>query len=311
MKNPISMEVFLTFFRDTLLTEKSTSIDSLVHRLDPRVKFLSIVSIIFCAVTLENAVFLCGPLVILTVLVLLSRIPLKLYLVRASFIPFFSLIITLPIPFIVSGNPLTFIHVYGYTYLTVSFEGLYRTIVFVLRVGVASCAAILLISTTKFSSLAVALNKLGVPELFTSLLLVTYRYIFLFAGEALSMVQARNMRSFGKESVLQRIKVVGQMIGSLFIRAYERGEQVYYAMLSRGYVGKIESHQSHKMGMRDAAFLSIVLALVFGLIFVDMIAFNFMIFNYSHFTYLVIDFVVKKMYIFTDFTRTFWGFLVV
>ncbi len=311
MKNPISMEELLTFFRDTLLTEKSTGIDSPVHRLDPRVKLLSLVSIIFCAVSLENAVFFGILLVLLMVLVLLSRIPLKLYLVRVSFIPLFSLIIALPIPFIVSGNPLTFIHVYGFTYLTVSFEGLYRAIVFVLRVWVASGVAILLISTTKFSSLAVALRKLGVPEIFTSLLLITYRYIFLFAGEALSMVQARNMRSFGKESVLQRIRVVGQMIGSLFIRAYERGEQVYYAMLSRGYTGKIGSYWSQKMKKKDAAFLALVLALVLSLIFVDLVAYNFTIFNYSHFTFLVIDFVMEKLYVFTDFSRSFWGLLVV
>ncbi|MBS7249233.1 MAG: cobalt ECF transporter T component CbiQ [Candidatus Freyarchaeota archaeon] len=300
----------MTFFRDTLLTEKSTSIDSPVHRLDPRVKLLSLVAIIFCAVALENAVFFGALLVLLLVLVLISRIPLKLYLAKASFIPLFSLIIVLPIPFIVSGNPLTFIHLYGYTYLTVSFEGLYRAIVFVLRVWVATGSAILLISTTKFSSIVMALRKLGVPEIFASLLLITYRYIFLFAGEALFMVQARNMRSFGKESILQRIRVVGQMIGSLFIRAYERGEQVYYAMLSRGYTGKMDSFRSQKMKKKDAAFLALVLALVFVLIFVDLAAYNFTIFNYSHFTFLVIDFVMKKMYAFTDFSRSFWGLLV-
>lgn len=310
MKNQISMEELLTFFRDTLLTEKSTGIDSPVHQLDPRVKLLSLVSIIFCAVTLENAIFFGILLVLLLILVLLSRIPLKLYLVRVSFIPLFSLIIVLPIPFIVSGNPLTFIHIYGFTYLTVSFEGLYRAIVFVLRVWVASGAAILLISTTNFSSLTVALRKLGAPEIFASLLLITYRYIFLFAGEALSMVQARNMRSFGKERVLQRIRVVGQMIGSLFIRAYERGEQVYYAMLSRGYTGKIYSYRSQKMKKKDAAFLALVLALVLGLIFVDLIAYNFTIFNYSPFTFLVLDFVMEKVYVFTDFSRHFWGLLV-
>ena len=31
--------------------------------------------------------------------------------------------------------------------------------------------------------------------------------------------------------------VVGNMMGSLFIRTYERGERVYQAMLARGYQG--------------------------------------------------------------------------
>jgi cobalt/nickel transport system permease protein len=31
--------------------------------------------------------------------------------------------------------------------------------------------------------------------------------------------------------------VVGNMIGSLFIRTYERGDRIHQAMLSRGYQG--------------------------------------------------------------------------
>lgn len=308
MKNPIGMEELLTFFRDTLLTERTTDINSVIHRLDPRVKLISLVSIIVCAVLLENVIFSGILFIILSILVLFSRIPLKLYAVRTSIIPLFSLIIALPLPFIVTGTPLAIIHVYGYTYLTVSFEGLYRTIVFVSRVWIASGSAILLISTTKFSSIAMALRKLGAPELFTTLLLITYRYIFLFADEALSMIQARNLRSYGKEGFLKRIKVVGQMIGSLFIRAYERGENVYYAMLSRGYIGKLESYRQQKTRKRDVAFLILVLALVSGLIAMNFLAFRFTVLNNYYFSYLVIDSVIKKVYIITDFTRKFWGY---
>jgi cobalt/nickel transport system permease protein len=311
LKNPIGMEELLTFFRDTLLTERTTDINSVIHRLDPRVKLISLISIIVCAVILENVIFSGILFLILTILVLLSRIPLKLYVVRTSIIPIFSLLIALPLPFIVMGTPLAFIHVYGFTYLTVSFEGLYRALVFVSRVWIAAGSAVLLISTTKFSSLAMALRKLGAPELFTTLLLITYRYIFLFADEALSMIQARNLRSYGKESLLKKIKTVGQMIGTLFIRAFERGESVYYAMLSRGYIGKLESYRQQKIRKRDVAFLFLVLALVSGLIVMNFLGFRFTVLNYSYFTYLVMDSVIKKVYIITDITRKFWGVLIV
>lgn len=311
MKNPVNMSGLLTFFRDTLLTEKTTNMDSVIHRLDSRVKLISFFSIIICAVMLENIVFLGALFILLMSLVLLSRIPLKLYIVRASFIPLFTVLIALPLPFIISGNILTIIHVYGFNYLTVSFEGLYRAIIFVSRVWISVGTAILLVSTTKFSDIAMALRKMGAPELFITLLLITYRYIFLFADEALSMVRARNMRSFGKEGLIKRIKVVGQMIGSLFLRAFERGEQVYYAMLSRGYVGKLETRTKLKIRKTDVAFLSLTFAILFSLILTNLIAFNFTILNYSYFTYLVIDLVREKVYIITDFTRTFWGLLIV
>ncbi|MEM3587094.1 MAG: cobalt ECF transporter T component CbiQ, partial [Candidatus Jordarchaeaceae archaeon] len=237
--------------------------------------------------------------------------PLKLYVVRASFIPLFTVLIALPLPFIVPGNILTIIHVYGFNYLAVSFEGLLRAIVFVSRVCICVGAATLLVSTTRFSDLAMALRKMGMPELFTTLLLITYRYIFLFADEAFSMVQARNMRSFGREGFIKRIKVVGQMIGTLFLRAFERGEQVYYAMLSRGFVGKLESHSKLRIRVSDVSLLSITFAIVLTLIIMDLLAFGFASFNYSFFTYLVIDMVMKKIFLVTDFTRTFWRFLIV
>lgn len=311
LRNPVDMSGLLTFFRDTLLTEKTTSMNSVVHRLDPRIKLFSLFSIIICAVVLENLVFLGVLFLLLVSLVLLSRIPLKLYIVRASFIPLFTVLIALPLPFIVPGNFLAIIHLYGFNYLTVSFEGLYRAIVFVSRVWICVGAATLFVSTTKFSDLAMALRKMGVPELFTTLLLITYRYIFLFADEALSMVQARSMRSFGREGFIKRIKVVGQMIGTLFLRAFERGEQVYYAMLSRGYVGKLESHTKLKIRKTDVAFLLLVSVIISGLIIMDLIALNFTTLNYSYSTMLVIDLVRVKVYFVTDFTRTFWRLLIV
>ena len=42
-------------------------------------------------------------------------------------------------------------------------------------------------------------------------------------------------------SLLWRVRVLGGMIGSLFIRSYERSERIYAAMLSRGFAGEIRS----------------------------------------------------------------------
>jgi cobalt/nickel transport system permease protein len=280
--------------------------------LDTRVKLVSFVSLIIGAVVIKNVAFYGALFIVLAALVLLSKIPLKLYLVRSSFIPLFSVLLALPLPFIMPGIYLTFIHLYGFQYLTVSFEGLYTAIGFVLRVWLAAGFAVLLISTTKFSNIAIALRKMGAPEILTTLLLITYRYIFLFADEALSMVQARNMRSFNKESRIHKMKVIGQMIGSLFVRAYERGEEVYYAMISRGYIGKMKSyHSTEKLRVKDVAFLALILTFVAGLIVIDMISFPFAVLNYSNLTFLVIDLVIKKVYIFTNFTRTYWGYLIV
>jgi cobalt/nickel transport system permease protein len=45
------------------------------------------------------------------------------------------------------------------------------------------------------------------------------------------------------------------MVGSLFLRAIERAERVYAAMLSRGYDGRVRSLHTFRMHARDWAML--------------------------------------------------------
>jgi cobalt/nickel transport system permease protein len=71
--------------------------------------------------------------------------------------------------------------------------------------------------------------------------------------EALRMVRARDMRSFGQRGIDARTVV--RLLGSLFLRTVDRSERVYHAMLSRGFRGDIPSlKQSHFAGS-DALFL--------------------------------------------------------
>ena len=71
---------------------------------------------------------------------------------------------------------------------------------------------------------------------------------------------SRNLMSSNR---WQRL-VVGNMIGALFIRTYDRGERVYHAMLSRGYQGIPEVEKATPGGRRDifALTLTLILALL-------------------------------------------------
>ena len=54
-------------------------------------------------------------------------------------------------------------------------------------------------------------------------------------GKAL-VPQSASQRAISGEG-----KVIGQMIGTLFLRSYQRGERVYLAMVSRGFDGRAVS----------------------------------------------------------------------
>ena len=72
-------------------------------------------------------------------------------------------------------------------------------------------AALLLIATTSFPGICHALRSLGVPAVFVSQLLFLYRYLFVLIEEALRIVRARDMRSFGNHG--SGMKVVVRLIG--------------------------------------------------------------------------------------------------
>ena len=103
-----------------------------------------------------------------------------------------------------------------------------------------------------------------------------WRYLFVFADEAMRLLRARAARSGSTGnpdlhtggSIIWRAKTTGGLAGNLFIRSLERSERIYVAMLSRGYDGEIRSLPQEKMEYYNwiilaagGVMLSLVLAL--------------------------------------------------
>lgn len=98
-----------------------------------------------------------------------------------------------------------------------------------------------------------------------------YRYFFVIGDEALRMRRARSARSASlqggrRPSALWQTKVVGLMVGSLFLRALGRSERIHAAMLSRGYDGSPRLLSSFRMGLMDWLVLSFFGMLVLTLL---------------------------------------------
>lgn len=121
-------------------------------------------------------------------------------------------------------------------------------------------AVLLLIATTSFPGICRALRKLGLPGLFVSQLLFLYRYLFVLLEEALRMVRARQLRTFGGKGLPAKVFV--QLVGALFIRTVERSERIYQAMLSRAYTGVWPQFRESRWRLADACWLAGNLALL-------------------------------------------------
>jgi cobalt/nickel transport system permease protein len=122
-----------------------------------------------------------------------------------------------------------------------------------LKFALTISAALLLIATTSFPGICRGLRRLGVPSLFVSQLLFLYRYLFVLMEEAIRVVRARDMRSFGGRGTGVRVFV--RIVGTLFLRTVERAERIYGAMLARGFRGEFPSIRHEALRPSDAAFV--------------------------------------------------------
>ncbi|PZU94378.1 MAG: cobalt ECF transporter T component CbiQ [Pseudanabaena sp.] len=99
--------------------------------------------------------------------------------------------------------------------------------------------------STSIPLLLQALIILKMPPLLVSILASMYRYIGVLSNEFNAMRRAATARNFAPQNIYNRHRhdrqwqrqVLGNMLGMLFIRTYDRGDRIYQAMLARGYQG--------------------------------------------------------------------------
>ncbi len=149
--------------------------------------------------------------------------------------------------------------------LTISGEGLRMFSTIALKSWISVQAALLLAFTTPFHDLVDGLRQLRLPRIMVAIISFMYRYLSVLAGEATRMSRARASRSAdpdgrGGGSLRWRAKVTGSMVGSLFLRSYERSERVYAAMQARGFEGEFRHLHSRALVPAEYVVLGFVVA---------------------------------------------------
>lgn len=203
---------------------------------------------------------------LLALAVLLARIPLRRMLARSLLALPFVLLAAAGVPFTREGTPVWTASL-GKWQFTLTDTGLWRVGAILMRAWLSLGAAIILALTTPFAELARALGGLGVPQVLTATMLLMYRYLSVLVEEARRLIRAREARSGelalgrGGGKLAWRARVTGQMIGTLFLRTYERSERIYQAMLARGFDGQIRTLRRPRFARRDGLVLGAGLAL--------------------------------------------------
>lgn len=241
--------------------------ESPVHNADGRVKFILVVASIVAVSLLPEGSFVALALAWAAVLAVatLARVG-AARVARSGFLALPFVAAALPLIFTRGGDTVATLDLRWFT-LDVSEDGLIAVATIMLKSWVSVQIASILVFTTRFHDLVHALERLRLPRLMVLVIHLMYRYIAVLTDEASRMMRARASRSARPEgakrpSTAWQARVVGNLVGALFLRSYARSERVYAAMQSRGYDGTFRSHGGAAAGAADAVALAVALGLV-------------------------------------------------
>jgi cobalt/nickel transport system permease protein len=123
----------------------------------------------------------------------------------------------------------------------------------IIKCSLTVLAGLLLIATTGIEKIAAALRKLLIPKIFVTQLLLTYRYISVLLEEAARIMKAYHLRAPMEKGI--SFKVIGSLLGQMLLRAFDRANRVYNAMILRGFDGEYAFGVHDKLSISSVSYL--------------------------------------------------------
>lgn len=206
-------------------------LDSPIHRWEPRCKLVALLAVIFAFSFVEQPRLLPAMGVVTLALYKVSRLPLSFLLNRLRYPGFFLLAIVVLLPFTVGSTV-----IFQLGFLALRQEGLRAVVLIATRFLCILTVSLILFGTAPFLTNVKAMRSLGLPALIADMTLLSYRYIEQFADDLARMQRAMRLRGFRASRLSRRnLMVFASLAGTLLVRSYEQSQQVYQAMVLRGY----------------------------------------------------------------------------
>jgi len=234
-------------FRDLGTLDALGTLDSPVHRLDPRAKVLATAAFTVAIASFGRyEVSALLPFAFFPVaLAALGRVPVS-YLLR-------RIVLALPFVLVLGAlNPILDRHILLQLGPFAIAGGWLSFLSMTLRLVLTVAAAVVLVATTGLDGVCLALEQMGLPRVFALQIGFLHRYAFLLAEEAGRMLRARELRANGQNLALREF---GPLAGHLLLRTWDRARRIHQAMLARGFEGEFHARRRRPIVPRDALFL--------------------------------------------------------
>ena len=249
----------VSFLKDAVLCEEHAVRRGFLQGLDPRIKTVTFLLFIVTAVSLKTAAAVGCLYLLCLILAVCSNVPIGFFILRTwVFIPLFSLCIAIPALFsvVTPGEPVCVFFILGIKFI-ITRPGLDGAILFVTRIATSVSLVVLLSLTTRHAELLKVLRGLGVPKVFVLTVSMCYRYLYLFAVMVENIFTAVKSRVGVVVQYKRGQQIVAWNIANMWNRSCRMNEDVYNAMLSRGYTGEPRLLSNFHTRFRDWLWLSV------------------------------------------------------
>lgn len=210
------------------------------HRWDARIKILALFFFVLCLSGLSRLESACLALAVGIGSVAATGLPLHRSLRRisamAAFLGMFLVVMPLTAPVKAGDLVVVFEHL---PWIPFNVRGLQVAGLIVLKACAIALLVEPLLATAPFSVTVQAMARLAIPEAICQMLLLAHRYIYVFQHEAQRMNRGMRVRGFRKRLDLETLRTLGNFLGMLLVRSFERTQRVHEAMVSRGYDGRL------------------------------------------------------------------------
>ena len=245
--------------------------ESIIHKLDPRVKILWTFFYIVLLFFVQNAFGFLFYIIATAVIIKLTKIKIKFILKGLKPI-LFLLLFTSVINIFMSGETVLF----KVGFLSVTKEGLIfaafmalRLVLLVMGTSVLTFTTSPIMLTDAIERLLSPFSKIGVPAHAIAMMMsIALRFIPTIMEETDKIIKAQSARGADFESgnLLKRAKAMTPLLIPLFISAFKRADELATAMECRGYHGGEGRTRLKELKMKKRDYLSFVVMAVYLLI---------------------------------------------
>jgi cobalt/nickel transport system permease protein len=205
-------------------------------------------------------------LIAAVLLLLLARLSWRHVLHRLGGLALFMLLFVALLPLVLDGSG----PAWELGPMRLSLHGL--TVALVLWCKALAVASLMLavLVTSPLDVTLKAAHALLVPGFIVQLLMLTYRYTFLFVEELGRLRIALRVRGYRNRASVHCYRTIGNVTGTLLVRSHERAERVGQAMRCRGFDGRFRSLATFRTRWSDVAGFLLIIAIAGSLLAWDL-----------------------------------------